>query len=297
MSEAASHMSSESPGRRIRQFDVTVADIVVETPDTVTLVFDGPDPFEYKAGQFCTIDPHQFRVIAGMTRFLEDQKRHKEPPRAYSMASAPYEPLAITIKEEYYESGATKYPPLLSPVLVHNVLKGSRMLISGFTGPYTLPDNVLDRTDHIVHVTAGSGSVPNWSMLKFAVKCLPTLKHTFIYSNKTWDDIIFRDDLNAFCALHADKVRLVHCLTRQDVPAGAPVGCRRGRVTADMLRELIPDPNAVMVYACGPALSSHDRAAAREKGVEPTPRFMETVNAAVKEIGVPKDRFKTEAYG
>ena len=36
---------------------------------------------------------------------------------------------------------------------------------------------------------------------------------------------------------------------------------------------------------------------AREKGVEPTPRFMETVNAAVKEIGVPKDRFKTEAYG
>ena len=83
MCEAASQMSSESPGRRIRQFDVTVADIVVETPDTVTLVFDGPDPFEYKAGQFCTIDPHQFRVIAGMTRFLEDQKRHKEPPRAY----------------------------------------------------------------------------------------------------------------------------------------------------------------------------------------------------------------------
>jgi hypothetical protein len=35
----------------------------------------------------------------------------------------------------------------------------------------------------------------------------------------------------------------------------------------------------------------------REKGVEPTPRFMETVSAAVKEIGVPKDRYKTEAYG
>jgi ferredoxin-NADP reductase len=293
MSDAA----ATAPGRRIRQFDVLVSDIVVETPDTVTLVFEGQEPFEYKAGQFCTIDPHQFKVTAGMTRFLEDLKKHKEPPRAYSMASAPHEPLAITIKEELYESGSTKYPPLLSPVLVHHVEKHSRMLISGFTGPYHLPDNILEKTRHIVHITAGSGSVPNWSMLKHAVKFLPELTHTFIYSNKTWDDIIFRDALNTFCAEHADTVRLVHCLTRQDVPEGAPAGTRRGRVSADLLRELIPDPAAVMIYACGPALSSHDRAAAREKGVEPTPRFMETVSAAVKEIGVPKDRYKTEAYG
>jgi 3-ketosteroid 9alpha-monooxygenase subunit B len=284
-------------GRRIRQFDVLVADVIVETPDTVTLVYEGPEPFEYKAGQFCTIDPHQFKVSAGVTRFLEDLKKHKEPPRAYSMASAPHEPLAITIKEETYESGSTKYPPLLSPVLVHHVEKGSRMVISGFTGPYHLPDNVLEKTDHLVHITAGSGSVPNWSMLKHAVKFLPQLKHTFIYSNKTWDDVIFRDALNAFCAEHADKVRLVHCLTRQEVPEGAPPGTRKGRVSADLLRELIADPTAVLIYACGPALSSHDRAAAREKGVEPTPRFMETVSAAVKEIGVPKDRYKTEAYG
>lgn len=289
--------TTASTGRRIRQYEVVVSDVIVETADTVTLVFEGEGPFEYKAGQFCTVDPHQFRVIAGMTRFLEDLKKHKEPPRAYSMASAPFEPLAITIKEEYYESGATKYPPLLSPVLVHNVWKGMRMTISGFTGPYTLPDDVLDRTDHIVHVTAGSGSVPNWSILKYAVRCLPTLRHTFIYSNKTWDDVIFRDELNRFCAAHADKVQLVHCLTRQDVPPDAPPGTRRGRVSADLLREFIPDPNAVLVYACGPALSSHDRAAAREKGIEPAPRFMETVSAAIREIGVPKDRFKTEAYG
>ena len=85
-------------------------------------------------------------------------------------------------------------------MLVHHVEKGSRMLISGFTGPYHLPDNVLEKTDHLVHITAGSGSVPNWSMLKHAVKFIPQLRHTFIYSNKTWDDIIFRDALNAFCA-------------------------------------------------------------------------------------------------
>jgi len=228
-------MSTEPTGRRIRQYDVTISEIIVETPDTVTLVMTGAEPFEYKAGQFCTIDPHQFHVIGGMTRFLEDLKHHKEPPRAYSMASAPHEALAITIKEELYEPGATKYPPLLSPVLVHSIPLNSRMLISGFTGPYTFPDNILDKTDHVVHVVAGSGSVPNWAMLKHAVKFIPQLRHTFIYSNKTWDDVIFRDALNAFCAEHRDKVRLVHCLTRQDVPEGAPSGTRRGRVSADLL--------------------------------------------------------------
>src|SRR5262245_58955071 len=96
---ARSLMSSEPHVRKIRQHDVLISDIIVETPDTVTLVMTGPEPFDYKAGQFCTIDPHQFRVMGGMTHFLEDLKKRKEPPRAYSMASAPHEPLAITIKE------------------------------------------------------------------------------------------------------------------------------------------------------------------------------------------------------
>jgi hypothetical protein len=39
-------MSSEPTGRRIRQFDVTISEVVVETPDTVTLVMTGSEPFE-----------------------------------------------------------------------------------------------------------------------------------------------------------------------------------------------------------------------------------------------------------
>ena len=57
-------MSTEPTGRRIRQHDVAISEIIVETPDTVTLVMTGAEPFEYKAGQFCTIDPHQFHVSA-----------------------------------------------------------------------------------------------------------------------------------------------------------------------------------------------------------------------------------------
>ncbi len=149
-----------------------VADVIVETPDTTTLVlFTGNDRLEYRAGHFLTIDPHQFEALERFLAFLEDPKGRKEPPRAYSLSSAPHERhLAVTVKEERYVSGVAKFPPLLSPLLVKRTVKGMRPVVTGFTGPYTLPSDVEPQTDHIVHICAGSGSVPNYSILKFALE-------------------------------------------------------------------------------------------------------------------------------
>src|SRR5437667_3828587 len=181
-----------------------VADVIVEAPDTTTLVlFTGNDRLEYSAGHFLTIDPHQFEALERFTAFLEDLKGRREPPRAYSMSSAPHERyLAVTVKEERYVSGMTKFPPLLSPMLVKRTTRGMRLVVTGFTGPYTLPPDISARTNHIVHICAGSGSVPNFSMLQFALAHYSTLRHTFIYSNKTLDDVIFRDDLARLDSQH-----------------------------------------------------------------------------------------------
>jgi 3-ketosteroid 9alpha-monooxygenase subunit B len=292
-------MSTETvaTGRRIKAMQTTVAEVIVETPDTVTLVYEGPDKYEYKAGQFLTIDPHQFPTLLRFIQLLEQLKKKKEPPRAYSMASAPHEPLAITIKEETWTPGHEKYPTLLSPFLVREVKPGMPMVISGFTGPYHLPDDIESRTDHIVHLCAGSGSVPNYSILKGGLRDHPRLRHTFLYSNKTWDDIIFRDALNALAASHPDRVRVVHTLTRQKDFTGLPDSVRTGRINADLIREVVPDHDTAIFYACGPALSPWDRLMAKEKGVEPSPRFMESVHDMVRELGIPKQRFKEESYG
>ncbi len=296
---AGEAVRAEVPRRRIRDFDVMVSEIVIETADTVTLVlFTGGERHEYQAGQFVTIDPHQFEPLGRWTAFLEDEKGKREPPRAYSLASAPHEPeLAITIKEERYQSGSTRYPPLLSPLLVRGIAHGHRMRVTGFTGPYVLPPRVEDRTDHLVHVVAGSGSVPNWSILKHALRAHPRIRHTFVYSNKTWDDVIYRDALRRLAAEHPDRLRVVHTLTREPEPERHGPDVRRGRIGPDLLRELVPDPKAALVYACGPANGPIERAAAKERGEPLTPRFLETVAAALDEIGVPKDRVKRESYG
>src|SRR5206468_7590089 len=138
--------------RRMKELEVMVADVIVEAPDTTTLVlFTGNDRLDYSAGHFLTIDPHQFDALERFTAFLEDLKGRKELPRAYSMSSAPHERyLAVTVKEERYVSGVTKFPPLLSPMLVKRTLRGMRLVVTGFTGPYTLMPNIDTETDHVV---------------------------------------------------------------------------------------------------------------------------------------------------
>lgn len=289
----------EAPRRRIRELEVMVAETVQETGDTTTLVlFTGNDRLEYQPGHFLTIDPHQFPQLERFTSFLEDQKGKRELPRAYSMSSAPDDRyLAITVKEEKYVRGMTKYPPLLSPLLVHRLPPGTRLLITGFTGPYVLPPDVENVTEHLVHVCAGSGIVPNYSIIKHCLRNHPKLRHTLIYSNKTWDDVIFRQQLAELAAHHPQQLRLVHSLTRDPLASSRGNNVRSGRLTQDLLREVIPAPDEVLVFCCGPGITKHDRDTAKAKGEVPAPRFLESALDGLKAIGVPNARVVRESYG
>lgn len=286
-------------GRRIKELEVMVADTIQETYDTTTLVlFTGNDRLEYRAGHFVTVDPHQFEALARFTAYLEDVKGRREPPRAYSLASAPHERyLAITVKEERYVSGQTKYPPLLSPLLVRRTTRGTRMVITGFTGSYTLPIDVEDRADHILHVVAGSGAVPNLSIMKESLVTHRRLRHTFISSNRTLSDMLYSNTLAKLEREHADRVRVVHALTRAEHAEDLGPSIHPGRVTADLLRELVPDPTSCLAYVCGPAISSRDRKLARERGEEPTPRFIESVMGHLVVAGISGDRIMRESWG
>jgi ferredoxin-NADP reductase len=214
------------------------------------------------------------------------------------MCSAPHERyLAVTVKEERFVPNVTKYPPLLSPLLVKRTVRGMRLVVTGFTGPYTAPDNLAAQTDHVVHVCAGSGSVPNLSILKFALNTYPSVRHTFIYSNKTWDDVIFRDALDQLAAAHPDRLTVVHTLTRETRESLLGPSVRRGRVDESLLREMIPDPQGCLVYLCGPGISKFDREAAKAAGTDPQPRFIEAALGHLRAVGVPDARIKRESYG
>ena len=277
--------------------EVEVVHVRRDTPDTTTLFMSaGREPIEYEAGHFCTIDPHQFGELEHFTAYLEDQKGQREKPRAYSMASAPHEQhLAITIKEERYESGETPYPPLLSPLLTYYVQEGRRLVISGFTGAYTFPADVCERTEHIVHVCAGSGIVPNRSLIKESLHRGDPLRHTLLFSNKTRSDIIYFEEFEVLRAQYPDRLDVIHCITRED-PTGIR-GARNGRISGALLREVAPDPSKVMAYSCGPGITPYERRAARAKGEVPEPRFVENMVALLRAHGLDKTQIRQESWG
>ena len=268
-----------------------------DTPDTTTLFMStGDEPIEYEAGHFCTIDPHQFGELEHFTAYLEDQKGQREKPRAYSMASAPHEEhLAITIKEERYESGETPYPPLLSPLLTYYIQEGRRLVISGFTGAYTFPADVCERTGHILHVCAGSGIVPNRGLIKESLHRGDPLRHTLLFSNKTRQDIIYFEEFEVLREQYPDRLDVIHCITRED-PA-AIRGARSGRISEELLREVAPDPSSVLAYSCGPGITPYERRAARAKGETPEPRFVENMVALLQEHGLDKKQIRQESWG
>ena len=134
-------------------------------------------------------------------------------------------------------------------------------------------------------------------MLKFALAHHPGLRHSFVYSNKTWDDVIFRDELGRLAAAHPDRLRLLHTLTREEDPGRFGPGVRKGRVDQALLREAIPSPDACVVYVCGPGISKFDLAAAKAAGTAPAPRFLESALADLAAIGVPDARVRREFYG
>ena len=290
---ATEHATTRVPA--MRRFDSVVSEVIVETPDTITAVLDVGEPVIYRAGQYVTIDPHQFPALGSVTRYLEHLKGRAEPPRAYSMFSAPHEDgVAITIKEELYD-GQMAYPPLISGFLVHQTRVGDRMSVVGFAGAYVLPDHV--DADHILHLCAGSGSVPNVSMIKDALRRHPDLRHTFVYSNKTWQDVIFRSSLASLRRENPDRLRVIHTLTRESDISSEDEDARRGRVTLELLEGILGHEPRSLIYACGPAISVWDKRAHAATGTTPPPRFLETMQSYLTTLGVPRDRIKIEAFG
>ncbi len=273
-------------------FEATVRAVVRETWDTVSLWLETGSPHAFRAGQFLSLDPHRQDFTRGRARELEALKGRKEKPRAYSLASAPHEELvAITVKEE----PAGEFPSLMSPGLSRSGV-GEKLFCTGYAGLFTLPEDLGDGA-HVVHLCAGSGIVPSFAILKDALHRGVDARHTLLYSNKRWEDVIFRDALTELETRHPGSLRVVHALTRDArAPAPARREVRPGRIDEATLRANVPDLENAWFYVCGPSVPIHEARAARERGEKPAPRFLESMRALVLSLGIPKERLFTEGW-
>lgn len=285
-------MGVDGEGRlELRNYEARVAEIIRETPDAITLMLDIGGPADFLAGQFITINPHLVEGTKELAKELEERKKRKERPRSYSLGNAPHEPLlAVTVKEE----PAGEFPALVSPWLMRDVKVGDQIAFNGFSGFYTLPDD-LPEGAHVVHVCAGTGIVPNFSIIKDALHRKLPIRQTLLFSNRRWEDVIYAEELRRLEAESDGRLRVVHALTR-DPEAPGDVTVRSSRIDGDMLRNEVPDFANAWFFVCGPSIPLHEKRTARLRGETAPPRFLETMKETLQELEIPRARVRSEGW-
>jgi ferredoxin-NADP reductase len=190
-----------------------------ETPRVRTLELEVHDWGGHRAGQHLDV-----RLTA------EDGYQAQ---RSYSIASAPGDPLGITV--ERLEDGE------VSPYLVDELREEDVIEVRGPIGGYFVWDG--EEAEPVLLVAGGSGVVPLMAMARHRARLGSDAPMRLLYSSRTWEDVIYRDELATL------GIEVVHTLTREQPPGWS--GYAR-RIDDELLREVaFAASDEPRVYVCG----------------------------------------------
>ncbi len=226
----------------------TVTSVTPETPSVVTIGLEPPDWPGHRAGQHLDV-----RLTA------EDGYTAE---REYSIASAPGEPLAITVQR--LEDGE------VSPYLTQELRAGDELELRGPVGGYFVWEPGDGRP--LMLLAGGSGVVPLRSILRHRRRTGSDVPARLLYSSRTLTDVIYRTEFGQY-----DGARVIYTLTRGQPPGWT--GYSR-RVDAAMLAEIAwPVSQHPLAFVCGPT------------------SFVEPVAENLVGLGYPPEWIKTERFG
>jgi ferredoxin-NADP reductase len=243
-------MAETSVRERVTWQVATASRVTDETPTVRTIELRLPGWPGHRAGQHLDV------------RLTADDGYEAE--RSYSIASAPGEPVAITV--ERLDDGE------VSPYLTEELRPGDEMEVRGPIGGYFVWD-ADDAGTPLLLVAGGSGIVPLRSILRHRERIGATTPTRLLYSARSLADVIYAGELDRY----HDGVEVIYTLTRNHPPGWTG---HTGRVDAALLTDVAwPVSQDPLTFVCGP-----------------TP-FVEAVAAGLVGLGYPPRRVKTERFG
>jgi ferredoxin-NADP reductase len=232
---------------RLTWLVATVVEIRPETPRVKTLVLDAPGWPGHRAGQHLDV-----RLTA------EDGYQAQ---RSSSIAASTPERVELTV--ELIDDGE------VSPYLTDEAVPGDQIELRGPVGGYFVWNP--DPGGPTLLVGGGSGLVPLMSMIRQRAADGDDVPTRLLYSARTWDDVIYREELER----PAPGLEVVYTLTREQPEGWTGYG---RRVDRELLAEVAPE-EAALTFVCGP-----------------TP-FVEAVAQGLVDLGRDPLRIRTERFG
>lgn len=226
--------------------DVKVIEAKQETPDVKSIKLDVEDQrFEYKPAQFLYLSLNVGDVGSDS--------------RPLSIASSPTENFIMVSTKISNSDFKQKFA---------RIKAGDVVTIQGPIGTFILKEDAKEA----VMLGGGIGITPFRDMIKYAGDKKLPMKLTLLYSNKTPNDIVYRDEWAVF-ERENPNLKVVNTITDDAAWHG-----RKGRINESMIREFCDDIDNAVFYICGP------------------PGMVNGVLEILKAMNVPQQNVKIERF-
>jgi|TARA_Y100000310_G_C20694759_1_gene824788 ferredoxin-NADP reductase len=215
--------------------------------------------FDYQPGQFVTFELDL--TATGKFKVLEGKPSTQK--RRFSLSSLPSNPyLEVTVRKT--DDG------FVSDYLVNYSTLGEEIAVKGPYGHFFLDEK--NSKKNIFLIGMGSGICPLISILRYIKeKELPIQVH-YLCSARFENEIIWRKEIES---LPSENITYEFTITREE-----PKNWKGslGRINKDLISKNLKDPKNTEFYLCG------------------SPEFVENITSILKELKIPKENIKKEAY-
>jgi ferredoxin-NADP reductase len=242
-----------SPPKRLEWQFAKVRDVLVETRRVKSLLLQPASWSRHLPGQHVDI------------RLTAEDGYHAQ--RSYSIASPPEDELLALTVERVRDGEVSAY-------LLDELRVGDQLELRGPIGGYFVWTGAAREPVYLL--AGGTGITPLMSMLRHRHGLLSRPPALLIYSARSWEDIVYRDELEAMMR-HDSSLRIVYALTRQQPKDWTG---HRGRINKGLLSaNWFPPAHNPTIYVCGPTT------------------FVETAASLLVELGFDPRSIKTERFG
>jgi ring-1,2-phenylacetyl-CoA epoxidase subunit PaaE len=219
---------SQGSGQRPTFYTLRVSAIEKLTSDSTMVTFEVPQDLAFR-----------YRYLQGQHVTLRGVVDGRELRRSYSLVE-PVSAETIRVAVKQVEGGA------FSSYVNSELAVDDMIDVMTPTGQFQV---ALEATaeNRFVGVAAGSGITVMMSTIATTLEVESQSTFTLLYGNRTADSTMFRNELASLQEQFAGRLTVHHVLSREP---GAELS---GRLSVDMVRQLVPDLEAVDAwFLCGP---------------------------------------------
>lgn len=215
-------------------YSLSVKEVKKETPDTVSVLFEVP-----------VKDQEAFSFAPGQYLVMEQEIHGEAVRRSYSICSSPLDDeWRVAIKE--IPEGK------FSTFANQDLKEGDRLQVMPPMGNFKIDLDTVASKNYVAFA-AGSGITPILSMIKAVLAKEPNSTFTLFYGNKSFDYIIFREELEALKNTYLDRFSVHHIFSREKLGSPLFYGRIDGDKCVQFSKALFSVEETDGYYLCGPA--------------------------------------------